>query len=165
LQIKSRLRKSSNVSRITPTSWYWAATNALLSVKEVAVLASALRMHARKEGKEVKIEEVTLERQCDHEYLDEIRDVIDQYDAVVSLACGVGVQFTAEQYHSTALWAPPKNVACGRNAVRAADNVFWPLPGASARYPAAPNGFLTVPAAAQPMDGVRSTPKWTAPGS
>jgi ferredoxin len=71
--------------------------------KEVAVLASALRMHARKEGKEVKIEEVTLERQCDHEYLDEIRDVIDQYDAVVSLACGVGVQFTAEQYHSTAV--------------------------------------------------------------
>jgi ferredoxin len=72
--------------------------------KEVAVLASALRMHAQKEGKEVKIDEVTLERQCDREYLDEIRDVIDQYDAVVSLACGVGVQFTAEQYHSTPVY-------------------------------------------------------------
>ena len=33
--------------------------------KEVAVLASALRMHAQKEGREVKIDEVTLERQCD----------------------------------------------------------------------------------------------------
>ncbi len=69
--------------------------------KEVGVLASALRMNAKKEGKEVKIDELTLERQCDREYLDEIRDSIDQYDAVVSLACGVGVQFTAEQYHNT----------------------------------------------------------------
>ena len=66
--------------------------------KEVGVLASALRMNFLKEGREVKIDEITLERQCDHEYLEEIRDVIDQYDAVVSLACGVGVQFMAEKY-------------------------------------------------------------------
>ena len=72
--------------------------------KEVGVLASALRMHASKEGKEVKIDELTLERQCDREYLDEIRDSIDQYDAVVSLACGVGVQFTAEQYHDKPIY-------------------------------------------------------------
>ena len=66
--------------------------------KEVGILASALRMHFLKEDKEVKIDEITLERQCDHEYLEEIRAVIDGYDAVVSLACGVGVQFTAETY-------------------------------------------------------------------
>ncbi len=66
--------------------------------KEVAVLASALRMHFMNQGKEVKIDEVTLERQCDHEYLEELRSQIDQYDAVVSLACGVGVQFMAEKY-------------------------------------------------------------------
>lgn len=66
--------------------------------KEVGVLASALRMHFLKEGKEVKIDEITLERQCDHEYLEEVRAVMDGYDAVVSLACGVGVQFMAEKY-------------------------------------------------------------------
>jgi ferredoxin len=71
--------------------------------KEVGVLASALRMHFVNEGKEVKIDEKTLERQCDHEYLDEIRDIVDQYDAIVSLACGVGVQFAAEKYQSTPL--------------------------------------------------------------
>jgi len=71
--------------------------------KEVGVLASALRMHFVNEGKEVKIDERTLERQCDHEYLDEIRDIVDQYDAIVSLACGVGVQFAAEKYQSTPL--------------------------------------------------------------
>ena len=69
--------------------------------KEVAVLASALRMYFMNQGKDVKIDEVTLERQCDHEYLEEIRNIIDQYDVVISLACGVGVQFMAEKYLKT----------------------------------------------------------------
>lgn len=66
--------------------------------KEVAVLASTLRMHFLKEGRDVHVDEITLERQCDHEYLEEVRGNMDQYDAVVSMACGVGVQFTAEDY-------------------------------------------------------------------
>ncbi|MFZ0452002.1 MAG: methylenetetrahydrofolate reductase C-terminal domain-containing protein [Desulfatiglandaceae bacterium] len=66
--------------------------------KEVGILASALRMYFMNLGKDVKIDEVTLERQCDHEYLEEIRNNIDQYDAVLSIACGVGVQFMAEKY-------------------------------------------------------------------
>jgi len=69
--------------------------------KEVGVLASALKMAFMKEGKELEITEVTLERQCDHEYLEEIRNIIDQYEAVISLACGVGVQFLAEKYLTT----------------------------------------------------------------
>ena len=72
--------------------------------KEVGILASALRMYFLNQGKEVKIDEVTLERQCDHEYLEEIRDSIDRYDAVVSLACGVGVQFMAEKYRTTPVY-------------------------------------------------------------
>jgi ferredoxin len=72
--------------------------------KEVGVLASALRMYFLNQGSEVKIDEITLERQCDHEYLEEIRDSIDQYDAVVSLACGVGVQFMAEKYRNTPVY-------------------------------------------------------------
>jgi len=68
--------------------------------KEVGVMASALRMYFLNQGREVSIDERTLERQCDHEYLEEVRDVIDQYDSVVSLACGVGVQFMAEKYHT-----------------------------------------------------------------
>ena len=45
--------------------------------KEVQVLASALRMNAQKDGKDVNVDELTLERQCDHEYLEEIRDIPD----------------------------------------------------------------------------------------
>lgn len=72
--------------------------------KEVAILASVLRMHFLNKGQMVKVDEHTLQRQCDHEFLEEIRDMIDQYDAVVSLACGVGVQFTAEKYLSTPVY-------------------------------------------------------------
>ncbi len=72
--------------------------------KEVGILASTLRMYFLNQGWKAKIDEITLERQCDHEYLEEIRDVIDQYDAVVSLACGVGVQFIAEKYHATPVY-------------------------------------------------------------
>jgi ferredoxin len=72
--------------------------------KEVGILASALRMYFLNQGKEMKIDEETLERQCDHEYLEEIRNVVDQYDAIVSIACGVGVQFMAEKYHSTPIY-------------------------------------------------------------
>ena len=86
--------------------------------KEVEVLASALRMYFIKEGKEVTIDERTLERQCDHEYLEEIRDVVDQYDAIVSLACGVGVQFAAEKYLETPLLPGVNTVCLGVNEDR-----------------------------------------------
>ncbi|QTA87336.1 methylenetetrahydrofolate reductase C-terminal domain-containing protein [Desulfonema magnum] len=72
--------------------------------KEVGILASALRMYFLNQGKEMKIDERTLERQCDNEYLEEIRDIADEYDAILSLACGVGVQFTAERYHSVPVY-------------------------------------------------------------
>ena len=66
--------------------------------KEVEILASALRIYFLNQGREVNIDEETIERQCDHEYLEVLRGRIDQYQAVVSLACGVGVQFIAETY-------------------------------------------------------------------
>ena len=72
--------------------------------KEVGILASALRMYFLNQERDVKIDEETLQRQCDHEYLEEIRDTVDQYDAIVSIACGVGVQFTAEKYFSTPVY-------------------------------------------------------------
>ncbi len=66
--------------------------------KEVGVLASALRLHFANQGKEVTVGEVTLERQCDREYVQEMSELMDAHQAVVSLACGVGAQFVAEEY-------------------------------------------------------------------
>jgi len=72
--------------------------------KEVGILASALRMYFLNKDRDVRVDEETLQRQCDHEYLEEIRDRVDAYDAIVSVACGVGVQFTAEKYLSTPVY-------------------------------------------------------------
>ncbi|HDM09198.1 MAG: hypothetical protein DRH15_02315 [Deltaproteobacteria bacterium] len=66
--------------------------------KEVGVLASLLRIAANKNGKTMEVGEATLERQCDPEYIEEVRDIIGEYDAVVSIACGVGPQFLSERY-------------------------------------------------------------------
>ncbi len=67
-------------------------------LKEVEILASALRMYFMRFGKKMEIEETSLTRQCDREFLRELQDRIPAYDAVVSLACGAGVQFMAEMY-------------------------------------------------------------------
>ena len=67
-------------------------------LKEVEILASALRMYFANQQKKIEIGEVSLTRQCDKEYLAELKDRIGAYDAVVSIACGAGVQFMAEMY-------------------------------------------------------------------
>lgn len=66
--------------------------------KEVGILASALRLARRAQGKPLEIKEITLERQCDTEYLEPMREDIDRYPAILSLACGAGIQFLAEKF-------------------------------------------------------------------
>jgi len=66
--------------------------------KEVGILASAIRLARKKNGKEIELREVTLERQCDPEYIDQIEGYVGDYQAVLSIACGVGVQYMAERY-------------------------------------------------------------------
>lgn len=66
--------------------------------KEVGLLASGLQMAMLKQGKNVEIREHTLERQCDPEYVEELVSMIDGADAVLSMACGCGVQTVAGRY-------------------------------------------------------------------
>ena len=68
--------------------------------KEVGILASTLRIAGKRAGKELEVGEYTLERQCDPEYVDELEENISSYDAVISIACGVGPQFLSERYPS-----------------------------------------------------------------
>lgn len=66
--------------------------------KEVDVLSSTIRLTREKDGNPIEIREENLERQCDNEYVEQLRSFIDEYDAVLSMACGAGVQFVAERY-------------------------------------------------------------------
>jgi ferredoxin len=69
--------------------------------KEVGVLASSLRMATKLDGKEVEFLEATVQRQCEYEYNEAVDDVLPQMDAVLSLACGIGVQTMNEQFPET----------------------------------------------------------------
>lgn len=66
--------------------------------KEVAALASVLRLSPKqKDNRKVFIEH-TIRRQCEGEFLDEIADKVKEVDAILSLACGVGVQAIVERF-------------------------------------------------------------------
>lgn len=66
--------------------------------KEVELLAAQLRMKGKLEDKPRIVDEITVTRQCDKEYLEPLAKYIDEYDAVISTGCGAGVQFLAERY-------------------------------------------------------------------
>jgi len=66
--------------------------------KEVGLLSSALQMAFMKSGKVLQVKELTLERQCDPEYVEELVREIDGVDAVLSMACGCGVQEIARRF-------------------------------------------------------------------
>jgi ferredoxin len=66
--------------------------------KEAAILGSSLRMSTQLDGHDTDVTDVTVQRQCEWEYLDPIAEQVAQADVIVSLGCGVGVQTMAEYF-------------------------------------------------------------------
>jgi len=66
--------------------------------KEVGLLASSLRIASSMAGLVKSFAEATVQRQCEWEFIDAVADQVQRADAVISLACGIGVQALAERY-------------------------------------------------------------------
>jgi ferredoxin len=67
--------------------------------KEVEILASLLRLDANNGEEKLTVDELTLERQCDPEYIEELAEIMDKrYDAILSMACSIGPQFISRRY-------------------------------------------------------------------
>ena len=66
--------------------------------KEVGILSSQLRLASSKEGNELSVLEAVVERQCEKEMVEELRDKVQEVDAILSMGCGVGVQTLAEVF-------------------------------------------------------------------
>lgn len=64
--------------------------------KQAELLASALRMAGNREGNQVQVGAKTILRQCDPEFIAQMKDEFTRYDAVLSMACGAGVQGISE---------------------------------------------------------------------
>lgn len=66
--------------------------------KEVSVLNAELDMARKLDDNPIELGEITIERQCDREYLESLDSMVGEYEAILSMACGAGIQFLAERY-------------------------------------------------------------------
>ena len=142
--------------------------------REVGIAGYGVRM-ARKLAKQpVEIEQVTIERQCDNEFIKDLAPAVERNQAVVSFGCAAGVQALAERFpgqagvprrstpSSSASW---KSRPTGRKSAWAAATACWPSSAASAPSPAVPSTCSTARAAARPAIAAKSPPTSPAPGN
>jgi len=77
--------------------------------KEVDTLTSALVMKSEDEGLKQEFLQDTIERQCDREFIEPLVEQANACDAVISMACGAGVQLLAEMIDSSVRVFPALN--------------------------------------------------------
>jgi ferredoxin len=80
--------------------------------KEVKVLTAALRM-AKKPLTEVT--GISIERQCDGEFIREISEQAAEYDIVLSMACGAGTQMVSDFFPEKAVLPAVNTLFMGSN--------------------------------------------------
>ena len=73
--------------------------------REAAILSSSLRMASKLDGVPRSVTDLTVQRQCEWEYLDQIAEQVADVDVVLSLGCGIGVQAIAEHFPNS--WVVP----------------------------------------------------------
>jgi len=66
--------------------------------RQVAEIASPIRMSKKMSQDQTEVLEDTVARQCEIEFLDYVKDKVAACDAVLSLACGAGVQTMATMF-------------------------------------------------------------------
>ncbi len=86
--------------------------------REVEILASLIRLGKKKEGQPIEVIEGALTRQCDQEFIDSIEQWEGKYDAIVSMACGVGVNFIANLRPDTVVFPAVNTTSFGGSQVQ-----------------------------------------------
>ncbi|MGR3317891.1 MAG: methylenetetrahydrofolate reductase C-terminal domain-containing protein [Candidatus Anammoxibacter sp.] len=66
--------------------------------KQVAEVASQLRLAAKLDGNAIEVKEDSVQRQCEWEFIEPLKEYIEDYDIALSFGCGIGTQFLAERY-------------------------------------------------------------------
>ncbi len=88
--------------------------------KEVDVLTTEIEMARKMDENPIEIDKITIERQCDREYLEALDDMVKDYEALLSMACGAGIQFLAERYPEIPVYPAVNTTFIGIN-----QNVGW----------------------------------------
>lgn len=69
--------------------------------QEVELLNNTLEEHVKTQGLDHEISGCTVERQCNAQFLNGLDILYKDYDCLLSMACGAGVQLLAERYPFT----------------------------------------------------------------
>jgi ferredoxin len=83
--------------------------------KEVGILNAELQIARKLDENPIELGAACVERQCDMEFLDELQGMVDQYDAILSMACGAGVQFMAERFEDVPVFPAVDTTFIGAN--------------------------------------------------
>ena len=73
--------------------------------REVGIMSYAMRMARRLDDCPVEIEQVTIERQCENEFIQELAPAAERNAAILSFGCGAGVQAIAERFPEKPVYA------------------------------------------------------------
>lgn len=84
--------------------------------KQAELLASQIKLSRAQSGEPVEVDFDCVTRQCEREFFDELEHAPGDYDAVISIACGAGIQYMGEMY-------PDTPVLPGMNTTFLASNV------------------------------------------
>lgn len=86
--------------------------------KEVAELSAALELAAQKAGRPLQCLEASVDRQCIQEFLVEVVAAAQEAEAVLSLACGAGVQALAARLEKIPVFPALNTLFLGETAER-----------------------------------------------
>jgi ferredoxin len=86
--------------------------------RQVTELATAIRMSRKASADKSDIVEDTVARQCEPEFLDHVQEQVANCDAVLSLACGAGVQTLAKIFPDTRIFPALNTKFIGRAVER-----------------------------------------------
>src|SRR5512140_3520312 len=73
--------------------------------REVGIASYAVRMTRKLAGEPLELTQMTIERQCENEFIKDLAEPAAGVDAIVSFGCGVGVQAIAERFPTKPVYA------------------------------------------------------------
>ncbi|MGA2285225.1 MAG: methylenetetrahydrofolate reductase C-terminal domain-containing protein [Dehalococcoidia bacterium] len=73
--------------------------------REVGIMSYAMRMARRLQGRPIDIEQMTIERQCENEFIADLAAAAARNEAILSFGCGAGVQAIAERFPEKPVYA------------------------------------------------------------
>jgi ferredoxin len=73
--------------------------------REVGIMSYAIRMARRLDDRPIEIEQITIERQCENEFIADLAPAAERNEAILSFGCGAGVQAIAERFPEKPVYA------------------------------------------------------------